>query len=290
MIIFGVIVCYNPNLNSLLSLCNCILSTGSKVVLVDNTTESYITDFQEIEGLTLIQFGENKGIARAQNIGVTFSLDNNADVIVFFDQDSEIDSGFIGKLTAPLKDNKPMVVSPFFFDKETGFQFPSMRLNKWGLLKKTSIENFDCPFEVDVIISSGSAATRKTFEIVGLMNEDYFIDFVDTEWCLRCRNEGIKILVVPNAVMQHSIGEKSIDLKIMRLFIHGPIRTYYKVRNSFLFVRSSSVPVLMGLKEILSALIPNLLVIFFVDNKWKYLKCYTEAIVDGLFYRKGKKY
>ena len=182
-----------------------------------------------------------------------------------------------------------MVVSPVFFDKKDGFRFPSYRLNRFGLLK-SMVSTFDESFyDVDVIISSGSAATKETFDIVGLMNEDYFIDFVDTEWSLRCRAKGIPIKVVPSAIMKHSIGDKSIDLKIMRIFIHSPLRSYYKVRNSFLFFKNKNVPLMMGFKEIFSALIHNFVIIIVSENKSEYLKNYFKAIKDGLFGITGKK-
>ena len=121
------------------------------------------------------------------------------------------------------------------------------------------------------------------------MNEDYFIDFIDTEWSLKCKENGVPVKVVSNAIMKHSIGMKSVDLKFIKVFVHGQVRTYYKVRNAFLFFKSKSVPFLTGLKELVSALLHNFLIIFIVENKWGYCKTYFQAIIHGLIGRKGKK-
>ncbi len=286
MKVYSIIVCFNPDVDRLIKLCSDLIYQKSKIVLVDNSFNLCLNDILN-DNIELIQLGDNLGIAKAQNIGIQFAIKQNADLFVFFDQDSEIEKGFLQNLIAPFSLSKALVTSPVFYDKSQGFRFPSYRLTKFGLLKKVIDINGD--YNVDVIISSGSATNRKTIELVGLMNEDYFIDFVDTEWSLRCKSKNVPIKVISNAKMIHAIGEKSIDLKIMRLFIHSPIRTYYKVRNSFLFLNNINVPFLLGVKEIVSALIHNFIIIFIVSNKIQYIKNYFGAIVDGIKGKKGKK-
>ncbi|RTZ07236.1 glycosyltransferase family 2 protein [Flavobacterium sp. GSP27] len=290
MKIYSVIVCYKPDIPNLERICKAILSCDTNVILVDNTENCYIENISNSLDVELIRLNENLGIAKAQNIGITLAMEKGAEIVVFFDQDSEIENDFIRKLTNNMCNNVPEVFSPVFYDKNIGFKFPSYRLNKFGLLKQFDVISDLKNYEVDVVISSGSAVSKITFDIVGLMNEDYFIDFVDTEWCLRCRAKGIPIRVLPTAIMKHSIGDKSVDLKFTRIFIHSSLRSYYKVRNSFLFFRSKHVPFLMGLKEIVSALVHNFLTVFIVADKWDYLKKYIQAIKDGILGRVGKKY
>ena len=288
MKIFSVIVCYNPDISSLTQICKALKISLVSVILVDNTEISYLDDISNNFEIELIKLNENLGIAKAQNIGIRNALENNAEIIVFFDQDSYIESDFISNLIRPLVVKQPMVVSPVFFDKSNGFQFPSYKLNCLGLPRKMQQNNSNKLFSADVIISSGSAATKEVFHNVGLMNEDLFIDYVDTEWSLRCKAKGIPVLVVPNAKMVHSIGDRTVNLLFTRLFIHSPLRTYYKVRNSFLFFRNKNVPFLMGIKEILSALINNFLIIFFVKKRKNYIFNYFHGIRDGVLNRKGK--
>ena len=286
MKVYSIIVCFNPNVDQLIKLCSDLINQKSNVVLVDNSLDSSLKGIVN-NNIELIELGDNLGIAKAQNIGIQFAIKQNADIFIFFDQDSEIENGFLESLISPLNLSEPLVTTPVFFDKRDGFRFPSYRLNKFGLLRIV-IEN-NSNYFVDVMISSGSATNRKTIELVGLMNEDYFIDFVDTEWSLRCKSKNVPIKVISNAKMIHAIGEKSIDLKLMRLFIHSPTRTYYKVRNSILFLNNKNVPFLLGIKEIASALVHNFIIIFIVSNKVQYINNYFEAIVDGIKGKKGKK-
>lgn len=289
MNIYCIIVCYYPEIHDLSKICSSLLYSKAKIILVDNTENCYIERFKQHPSISLISCNENIGIAKAQNLGIKYAIEKNADVLVFFDQDSKIDDFFISQLTNPFIKNQPMVVAPVFYDKAQGFRFPNYRLNRWGLLKELKCLDNNEIYHVDMIISSGSAVSKEVFNIVGLMNEDYFIDYVDTEWILRCRSKNIPILVNPKAKMIHSIGEKSINLHFIRLFVHGHVRSYYKIRNSFLFMKSKHVPVLMGIKEVISALLHNFLIIFFVKKKYQFIKNYLQAVKDGLLNKKGKK-
>lgn len=286
MKIYSIIVCYNPNVDQLIKLCSDLKCQKSKVIIVDNSYISSLTSIVD-DNIDIIELGDNLGIAKAQNIGIQFAINQNADIFVFFDQDSVIENNFLKNLTSPFNLYSTLVTVPIFFDKSKEFRFPSYRLSKFGLLKKVVDTNGD--YNVDIIISSGSATNKKTLELVGLMNEDYFIDFVDTEWSLRCKSKNVPIKVISKAKMIHTIGDKSYDFKIIRLFVHSPIRTYYKIRNSFLFFRNNNVPMLLGIKEIVSALVHNFFLLFFVNNKDKYFRNYCQGVFDGIFGKVGKK-
>ena len=289
MKIYSIIIAYNPEVERLVNLCSAVLSTHSKVIVVDNTKDSYIQHLAQIEGVQLIELNDNLGIAKAQNTGIQKAIASGAEAVVFFDQDSKVEEGFIENLTANFTIGQPMIASPVFYDEEKGFKFPSIKLNKFGLFTFFYPETDDKPFSVDVVISSGSAATIAVFDKAGFMDENYFIDFVDTEWSLRCRSVGIPIFIIPKAKMVHTIGNKSVNLYIMRVFIHSPIRTYYKVRNAFIFFNNKNVSLALGIKEIITALVHNLITIIIVKEKKIYFKHYFRAIIDGFMGVKGKK-
>ena len=289
MKIYSIIVCYDPDVSNLGLICQKLLYNNSSVLVVDNTENSFISGYVDFPGCTVIALGENTGIAHAQNIGIKHAIKSGADVIVFFDQDSKIENDFLPFLLAPLKAGEPRVVAPVFFDNDKGYEFPSFRLNRYGLPVKIYRGNKSTPYDVDVITSSGTAATAVTFEIAGLMDEDFFIDLVETEWCLRCRNKNIPIQVVPAAVMKHSIGETSINFGLMRCFIHSPTRYYYQIRNCFILFRKESVPFLLACKELLLVFIHHVILIVFVKNRVNNIKNYSLAVLHGIRGVVGKK-
>jgi rhamnosyltransferase len=265
----------------LLRLCENLLAAGSEVVLVDNTEMPCTVDQQQPSGCQLIALGLNAGIAHAQNIGITTAIAAGAEVVAFFDQDSTIKPGFITALVSPLHVGRPDVVAPLYVDDASNLALPSTSVNRYGV--SSAIHNSDslAPYPVDVVISSGTTATKEVFEMVGLFDEDFFIDFVDTEWCLRCRSKHIPIRVIPTAVMHHRIGSKSINFGFTTVFVHSSVRCYYQVRNCFHLFRKRHIPILFALRETISVFVSRTLLLLIVDDKLAYAKAYLCALRDG---------
>lgn len=289
MKIYSVIVCYYPNIENLQSLCN-VLSINTSVILLDNTDAIGSIEQNELfNDYKVVSFCENKGIAYAQNKGIQIAISDEADVIVFFDQDSMIDTYFLDKLLQTIQLGTPNIVVPIQVDSRTGQHSPIYKFNSWGILNKYSSTDLKEPCDVDLIIASGCAATVETFIVAGGMDEDYFIDYVDTEWGIRCKKIGIPIKAIPSVKMEHTIGERTINMGLIQLYIHSPTRTYYKIRNCFIFFRKSNAPIIYKLKDVISTLVHSIIILTFVKDKTNYLNHYYFALVDGLRGKVGKR-
>lgn len=276
------IICYRPDVPQLLQLCGILLADGSMVILVDNTETPYLADQQRPADCQLITLGLNSGIAHAQNVGVAVAMAAGADVVAFFDQDSKIEKGFLRALVAPLIIGMPDIVSPLYYDDTSNSELPSVRVNRYGVSKTVHRGDSSMPYHVDVVISSGTAATIEVFEVAGNFDEELFIDFVDTEWCLRCRSKQIPIRVVPSAVMHQRIGSKSINLGFTMILVHSPIRCYYQLRNCFHLFRRRHIPILFALRETLSVFFSRAILLLIVNDRLAYAKIYLCALWDGL--------
>jgi rhamnosyltransferase len=276
------IVCYRPDVAQVISLCGRVLADGAKVVLVDNSEVPYLDGDKLPEGCALITLGYNSGIAHAQNVGVAAALSGGATVLAFFDQDSKIEVGFLKRLVAAISAGIPEIVSPLCVDDATGAPLPSLRLSKLGTSIPIHQADSSAPYPVDVIISSGTVATREVFERAGNFDEGLFIDFVDTEWCLRCRSKQIPIYLVPDAVMRHSVGTASFRFGPWTILVHSPVRCYYQIRNSFLLLRKRHVPPIFAIKQIGSVILNRIVLLFRVEDRPAYIKAYLSAVRDGL--------
>jgi rhamnosyltransferase len=287
MKIYAIVVCYYPDLPSVSRLCRALRSGGCTVVLVDNTEESRLSG--AVPDVDIIALGANTGIAHGLNVGIEHALRHGAEIVIYFDQDSEIEDDFIPSLLAPLQPGVPGVVSPVCVDKSKGDELPSQCLNRFGLLVKEYRRNRTLPYNVDVVVTSGTATTAVTCEIAGLMDDNLFIDSVDTEWCLRCRSKGIPILVVPAATMKHSVGINTIDLGFMKVLVHPPLRCYYQIRNCFVLLRKRHVPLATAVREMCGIFAHRFVLLFFVKQKWVYVRNYCLAIMHGVRGIVGKK-
>jgi rhamnosyltransferase len=92
--------------------------------------------------------------------------------------------------------------------------------------------------EIPVVITSGNLLRLSAYNVAGPFRDDYFIDYVDHEYCLRLRSCGYKILQISNAFLEHQIGTITTHWYLYRtiqLGNHSPLRRYYSFRNRFYF-------------------------------------------------------
>lgn len=295
MKIFAVVVTYNPSILKLKEFISSLHNVNDlSVVIVDNGSKNddEILALQDSKTFVLLQ-NENKGIAFAQNIGIIFSESKAAEYIVFFDQDSTIDNNFIDNLISDyykiLNDNeKVAAIGPRFLDEKSGFYFPALKLNNIGLIDKIDIENIKEPIEVSVLISSGTLVSLKVLNDIGLMKEEFFIDFVDTEWCFRAIAKGYKLFISQRAVMKHSIGDDTIQLLNFKIPVHSGFRRYFRIRNLFFMWKMPYIPKILTFKLMVSNFFHQILLMLLKNNKKDYVKYYIKAVKDGL--RESKKY
>ena len=121
-----------------------------------------------------------------------------------------------------------------------------------------------------------------TLNQVGLMRDEYFIDYVDTEWCLRAESLGFKNYISSKAIMKHTIGDNVINLKVINVPVHSAFRRYYRVRNAFLMLREPHIPTLLVVREIVFSFIHQIILIFTQKSKWDYMKSYFRGLNDGI--------
>lgn len=284
---YVIIVTYEPEKEQLKKLTDCAAEAGFIPVVADNSRKALVSAEQVSEKTKIVSMHGNAGIAAAQNAGIEYALDHGAGIIAFFDQDSKIDSRLLKILEENLEKLGECVVAPTAVDMDSKEEYPVQKLGKLGYPKDIYVKGAKKPVQADLIISSGTMTTAEVLRKTGKFDEDFFIDFVDVEWCLRCRKAGIPIYVIPQAVLEHKIGSEEIHAEGMTITVHSPLRTYYKVRNSFLLFRKKA-GVLFTLRQILPALVHNFLLLFHVKEKGNYLKYYITGIGHGIIGVRGR--
>lgn len=281
--IAAVVVSFNPDVQVLKSLLAALGQQVQRVYLVDNDSacdpDDWLND-REREHTVLLRLDHNKGIAAAQNVGIRRALSEGSEHVIFFDQDSCLPAGFVACLAEELSDAS--IVAPVFFDTQRKFGYPLVDIKLNGLRVKYRPENLAGPVDISVAISSGTLVSRPVFERAGLMDERLFIDYVDTEWCLRCARLGWFVRIKPQARMAHSIGERTVRLGPFRMPIHGPARRYYRIRNAFLLLRYPHIPLLMCLREIAIGLVHQLVHVMYTKHRMAHIRIYLRAVSDGL--------
>lgn len=283
----AVVVAFNPDVEKIRLLCQSLVGESISVVIVDNTPKPFLYKFISVELACIVNLNENLGIAKAQNVGIKLALDNNANSIIFFDQDSTINYQLILNLVEMSKELDGCVVAPLCLNESDGVEYPSQIFGRFSLPIDIFLGNKVGPQSVDIVISSGMLVPASVFEIVGFFDESFFIDFVDIEWCIRCRSAGIPIYVIPEAVMLHQIGTSVEKHCFFTVCKHSPQRTYYKVRNSFLLLWKN-VPKIFCFRQILPAILHNFMACVFFKPRKEYCIAYLKGLFDGLLGRSGR--
>jgi rhamnosyltransferase len=295
--ISSIIITYQPDVKILSKLIFDNIDFLNTITLVDNGSNN-IKIINETFGnnkkIKIISLEENLGIATAQNIGIK-SLDVSDDeLIVFFDQDSSVDDIFINNLESEYnilekRYDDSIILGPTFFHRSKFFEYPVVRFDKYGFRKKLYVSNSPNEVEVSCIISSGMCVRKLILNAVGPMMDELFIDYVDTEWCMRAKSLGYKIFVSPKLVMEHEIGQDNIKILKWRVPVHTAARRYYRVRNSFLLRRYKYFPIVIVVKEVVFSILHQILLTILMKDRSGQFKSLCKGIRDGVFYKKFYK-
>jgi rhamnosyltransferase len=194
------------------------------------------------------KLGTNKGIATAQNEGISVARQMAGRYVLFLDQDSVPQKGMVPRLLAALQrleasGCKVACVGPRLKLPGGSALSTFFRLG-WLGSRRQSCRNDRAAVECDFLLSSGSLVPLEIIDKIGGMEDALFIDQVDTEWCLRARSMGYRVFGVCGAILEHRLGEASSRLWLGRwrqLPRHKPFRYYYIFRNSVLLFRREYV-------------------------------------------------
>ncbi|MBO3086710.1 glycosyltransferase [Cellulomonas dongxiuzhuiae] len=200
------------------------------VVVVDNTpagavgADAYLTPG---DGLTVIANGRNLGLAAALNLGVAAAPDS--DFVLFMDQDSLLDPGVVQGLVAVMhQDDRVGLAGPAPWSvAESRYLDPRTRLR-------------DDVADMAVIITSGMLARRSVVEEVGGFRDDFFVDCVDQELCLRVRAAGWRVVQDKRIRINHSLGDTrwyGWGPFTLRATHHATWRLYWVGRNTVVMLR-----------------------------------------------------
>lgn len=232
--IFAIVVTYHPD-GDLYKRIESIRNQVDRVLIIDNNSSKdclkMISRISKDLDVDVIKNKSNLGVAEALNQGFGFVkiLNKNYSWILTLDQDSSCYPNLISDLSlafqqCPFK-NEIGIIGTNYKEKTTG-----------RILHKKTKENEDWE-EVENLPTSGSLTSYDTFCNVGEFRKDLFIDYVDTEYCMRVRKSGYRVVISSKIGMTHPLGYYRNSklhnwLKGTPMVTnYAPIRHYYWTRN-----------------------------------------------------------
>lgn len=293
--VVAVVVTYQPDQLRLGALLDAVAAQAEHVVVVDNGSAENVADMIAASGratIHLISLGKNLGIAAAHNAGIAWARLQNAKYVMLMDQDSEPDTGMVAALKLMHEQlnaagNKVAAIGPRSRDRQTGRLAPHVRFG--GLrFAPVACDRGQQVVKTDLLISSGSLISLATLDALGGMDEQLFIDQVDTEWILRARARGYLAWGHCTATMGHSLGEWRRRVWLGRwreVPLHKPFRYYFMIRNSVLLQRRGYPCWAWRRLDAIRLLQMTVFVTMFHPQRWSALGKMLLGLRDGIWMR-----
>ena len=245
-IVWGVCVSFNPDVDTLAAVVASAKAQTDGLIVVDNgSSAGLLASVRELcgrVGAKPVSLQSNRGLASALNVGIAEAVAAGATDVLLLDHDSVPFADMVPKM---LSARKALVaqglavgaIGAVALDSRTGRKAPFVRFGALGIQRIHCTDADDGAIAADLLITSGTLVRAEVLSAVGPMDEDLFIDHVDTDWCLRARAAGYQLFGACGARLKHRLGDDVIEIgfPIRRaIHLHSPARIYYFVRNSLL--------------------------------------------------------
>ena len=267
------IVSFCPEISRLKQSLQSVTAQAEKVFVVDNHSEN-LSEVKKLvmsfPNVALLENEQNNGIAKALNQMCELAEKEGYEWILTLDQDSLIPRDLL------------KIFQNYLSEEKIGIICPAVYYEGWG--KKA--ESGPPTEYVSACMTSASLTKIQAWKEVGGFREEYFIDYVDNEFCMKLRLHQYKVLRINGCQMHHQLGDAGIK-KIFGLKLHyttnNPLRLYYMARNNYAFIReyAKSLPLL---KEYLKLVYVLSLELLFSKQKRKAIRFIRYGLRDA---RKG---
>jgi rhamnosyltransferase len=235
--ICAVVVTYYPDLG-LLDRLEKVARQVNQTVIVDNGSPSpcisRLMKIAEKLAAHLILHASNEGLARGLNAGAEWAASQGYQWILTLDQDTTVAPDMIQTLadvsrTSPFPE-RLAVIGSNYRDKTNG------RVLREDVIGSSNFRGQ----EMIAVLTSGSLVSVESFRALHGFRDEFFIDCVDFEYCLRARAHGFHVAMTFKPVMEHGIGyltEHHLLWKKVGTSNHSPVRQYFMTRNTLILAR-----------------------------------------------------
>jgi len=238
---------------------------------------------------------ENLGLAAAQNQGIREAINEGSKWILLLDQDSIPAGNMIDKMMVAAESyqdkNYLGMITPRHENDDGEPSIPSYSTKHGFRLHRYFMKVDEVDDTLAFGMASGSFIPSAVLQEVGLMRDDFWIDYIDYDFSFRLRKLGYRIIGVGAAGLKHRLGEsfkKHIGNFSFTYHVHPALRRYTIYRNRIRVIRE------YGLKfpnflifEALSISKDILKLAFIEGDKKKKFNAIIVGIIDGLMGRGG---
>jgi GT2 family glycosyltransferase len=214
-----------------------------EIIVVDNCSEdqSYTKLKEEFPEYTMLKTHKNNGYAEGNNLGIKYALDKGSDYICVLNNDVVVETNFLSKVIDVMEKEKNIgIAGPCIcnYNEKNVIQAMGANINLYtgltqGKFKGTKYEEKEKEnIFVDYLGGACFVAKSEVFHKIGLIPENYFLFFEETEFCLKATRAGYKLLCVYDSRIYHK-GSSTISK-------YSGLSYYFLNRNRVIFIRRNA--------------------------------------------------
>jgi GT2 family glycosyltransferase len=202
-----------------------------RIVVVENQSgdaEALRTGLAGREGVDLIIADKNGGFAYGNNIGFRHAYDTGfiPDYFYLLNPDTRVYPGAVARLCEFLEANPEVGIAGSSLENDDGsdwpiaFRFPTLQsevdsalgvgvitrlLDKWSVARRMG----KTPEQVDWLPGASMLVRREAIEAIGGLDEEYFLYYEETDFCLKAKRAGFSCWYVPDSRVVHITGQST---------------------------------------------------------------------------------
>lgn len=269
MIGVGIVV-YNPDYQQLEKAIQVLAWQDCEILLIDNSEkgEKHLEYIEEKNRCTVIYNKKNCGVAKAYNQIMHFFSDRGIEYVLTLDQDSVCPENIVEEYIKYTHIPDVGIICPVLDYKGDD---------------KGVEQNQEYKY-VSACISSGSLISIDCWKNCNGFDEDFFIDFVDFDFCYSIREKGYKIIQIQMVHLDHELGNLTVKYifgKKIMVTNHSPLRKYYFIRNAIICHKKHKK--MYGLANLLRDIVNNYLkTLLYEENKIDRIKMMNKGVINGI--------
>ena len=159
-----------------------------------------------------------KCVAKGNNIGIKYAMNNKADYVLLLNTDTEIEKDAISILVKKAKsDSNVGIVGSriMYYDNRNLINYYG---GKFDWIKGIVIhENYKKEYKAeeklekytDFITGCCMLIKREVIEEVGMLPEEYFMYYEDADYCVKVKEHGYKLAICSNSIIYHKVSSSS---------------------------------------------------------------------------------
>jgi len=182
-----------------------------EVIVVDNgSTDGTVKYLRNISRIKLIENKQNLGYSRAVNMGIQ-AAHADADIVLLNNDVELIEANWLDRLSEVAYTNEELGIIGVKIVQDAGtLQHCGAYLpldTCWGQQiagGEVDIGQYAGIYECESVVFACVYIKRTVLNSIGLLSEDFFAYFEDTDFCLRARRNGIKVAVCGDIRVRHT--------------------------------------------------------------------------------------